>query len=69
MFRHDYSKELGLETGEKIVPLSVALPLLAVVATGSWVGVAAMPPQPKHERPPEQTSATIHVPGRVLARR
>lgn len=42
MYHHDYTQELGLPSPTKIVPLTVALPLLAVVTGCACFGALAL---------------------------
>ena len=42
MYNQDYSKEVGLDTGEKIVPLRYLIPIVAVLAALCWIGFVAL---------------------------
>ena len=57
MYSHDYTQEIGLSTGEKTVPLAVALPLLGVMSVGAAFGVIEVNASARHEAPPAKVSA------------
>jgi len=69
MVSRDYTKELGLRSDEKIIPLSLAIPLLVAIAVGAWFGVAALRAGGQHEVTPEQASAVTPPAGSAVASR
>ena len=42
MYNRDYSKEVGLDSGERIVPWRYLLPLLALIAVLGWIGISSL---------------------------
>jgi hypothetical protein len=61
MYNRDYSKEVGLDSGEKIVPLRYLIPILALVAVLGWFGTRSlMGDHPGDHRSARQSQATTH---------
>lgn len=69
MYSRDYSKEIGLYSGVKIVPLSVAIPILGVVAAVALVGVMQGGSQPSGQKSPDMAASVAAPTGSTLARR
>jgi len=69
MVSRDYTKELGLRTDEKIIPLPLAIPLLVAIAVGAWYGVGALRAGGQHEVTPVQASAVTPPAGSAVASR
>ena len=42
MNNHDYTKELSLDSGVKLVPWPQALLILAIFAAAAWFGIRAL---------------------------
>ena len=42
MVNRDYTKEVGLSSNERIVPLPRAVAILTVAAVSVWAGIAAL---------------------------
>jgi|GEM_PF-3419650 len=57
MYSRDYTQEIGLSTGEKFVPLAVALPLLGVMSVGAVLGVNEVNSSAQHEAVPVKMTA------------
>ncbi len=62
MVSRDYTKEIGLSTGEKIVPLPYAMAVVAVVIAGGWFGVSSLTPAGLngHDVKKASAAATTH---------
>ena len=42
MFSHDYTKEIGVESRDKVLSKPVALVILLIAGVAAWVGVRAI---------------------------
>jgi hypothetical protein len=51
MVNQDYTKEINLDSGEKIVPLSVALLLIVLLVVAGWLGIGELLKLPSHRQP------------------
>jgi hypothetical protein len=38
MYNRDYSKEVGLDSGQRIVPWRYVIPVVALIAALCWIG-------------------------------
>lgn len=69
MYSREYTKEIGLSTGVKIVPLSVAIPILGVIVGGGWFGFVQAADAARRVKAPEKFSAAVLPPGQTVATR
>jgi hypothetical protein len=69
MTSRDYTKEIDLSTGEKNIPLIVAIPLLAAIAAGVWFGISAVLSGGRPEKAPEKISIAPPRAGQTVANR
>jgi len=44
MVSKNYSEEIGLSTGQRIVPLPYVVAIIAVIVAGGWYGFSTMRP-------------------------
>lgn len=42
MYKRDYSKEVGLDSGERIVPWRYLIPAVVLLAALGWIGFVAL---------------------------
>jgi len=67
MNSRDYTKEIGLNKGDRIVPLPYAIAILATLAVGGWLGLSSLKTAaPEHSRT-EKTAQTASAPAHTLA--
>ena len=64
MVNRDYTKEVGIDSGDKIIPWPLVAAIFALIAVGGWYGVAEMRARAQQERvlksvPAEPASAKI----------
>ena len=57
MVSRDYTKELGLKSATPKVPWPLAIALLALMAVGTWYGVAKLRAMPSPRQDAEDTPA------------
>lgn len=69
MYSQDYTKEIGLSTGEKIIPLAFAIPLIGVMSVGAGFGLVEVNAAARPEKAPETVSATVAQTGHAVATR
>jgi len=69
MVSEDYTKEVDLNSGEKLVPLTIAIPVLVAIAVGVWFGISALLAGSRHEKAPEQVTAPTTPSGSAIASR
>jgi hypothetical protein len=62
MVNRDYTKEVGIDSSDKIIPWPFAAAVFALMAVGGWYGVAEMRARAQHERelkaPPAEPTPT-----------
>jgi hypothetical protein len=66
MVNRDYTKEVGIDSGEKVIPWPYVVALFALVAAGAWYGIAEVRAGTKKE-PEVKQAATANVPANTLA--
>jgi len=69
MFSNDYTKEVNVSSGERLIPLPLAIVLLVALAVGGWFGVGALRAATNAEKPAEKTSAVLRADAHTLASR
>ncbi len=58
MVNRDYTKEVGIESGDRTVPRPIAAIIVALMAVGGWYGLAALRAMPRGDSPVEKVSTT-----------
>ena len=50
MVNRDYTKEVGIDSGDKIIPWPFVAAVFALIVVGGWYGVAEMRVRAQRER-------------------
>ena len=69
MYSRDFTKEIGMHTEVKTVPLKVAIPLLATLATSAWFGLVQTGADTRNTLLPDKTKFAAMPPGDAVANR
>ena len=69
MISRDYTQEIGLSTGDKKIPMPVAIVALVAIAVAVWFGLAKMRVGSHVEKAPEKVSAVVAPAGEAAVRR
>ena len=69
MMSRDYTKEVGLSTGEKKIPLVIAISVLVAIAIGVWFGLAEVRAAAHRDKAADKVSVTNPSGGESVASR
>lgn len=69
MISRDYTQEIGLSTGDKKIPMPVAIMALVAIAVGVWFGFAKMRAAAHVDKAQEKISAVVAPAGQTVMKR
>lgn len=69
MYSRNYANEIGMNTAVKIIPLTVAIPVLGTLVAGAWIGLVQASIDARSAQSPDKITFAAPPPSETVANR